>query len=109
MGEETPETCGAVNERQDNELKKLLHLVGDLFELNIKLRCQKVKTALLYALEANHEISFNASDPVPLFCPANLLKALYLTRQTLQHQNVFTFVSYEFYLRTRRFSYISIA
>jgi len=41
-GRETPETCWAVNDRQDNKLKKLLHQVGDLFELNIKLRCQKV-------------------------------------------------------------------
>jgi hypothetical protein len=34
----------AVNKRQDNKLKKMLHQVGDLFELNVKLRCQKVKT-----------------------------------------------------------------
>jgi EamA domain-containing membrane protein RarD len=28
----TPETCWAVNKRQDKKLEKLLHLVGDLFE-----------------------------------------------------------------------------
>jgi len=33
MGEKKPGTCRAVNKRQDNKLKKLLHLVGDLFEL----------------------------------------------------------------------------
>jgi len=43
MGGKTPETCWALNKRQDNKLKKLLHQVGDLFELNVKLRCQKVK------------------------------------------------------------------
>jgi len=32
MGMRTPETC-AINKRQDNKLEKLLHLVGDLFEL----------------------------------------------------------------------------
>jgi len=32
MGVRTPETCSAVNKRQDNKLEKLLHLVGDLFE-----------------------------------------------------------------------------
>ena len=34
MGGRTPETWWAVNKRQDNKLKKLLHLVGDLFELH---------------------------------------------------------------------------
>ena len=33
MGVRTPETCSAVNNRQNNKLEKLLHLVGDLFEL----------------------------------------------------------------------------
>jgi hypothetical protein len=33
MGGTTPETCSAVNKRQDNKVEKLLHLVGDLFEL----------------------------------------------------------------------------
>jgi hypothetical protein len=33
MGGKTSETCWAVNKRQDNKLEKLLHLVGDLFEL----------------------------------------------------------------------------
>jgi len=33
MGVRTPETFWAVNKRQDNKLEKLLHLVGDLFEL----------------------------------------------------------------------------
>jgi hypothetical protein len=41
MGGKTPETCWAVNKRQDNE--KLLHQVGDLFELNVKLRCQMLR------------------------------------------------------------------
>ena len=43
MDGKTPETCWAVNKRQDNKLKKLLHQVGDLFELNVKLWFQKVK------------------------------------------------------------------
>jgi hypothetical protein len=33
MGVKTPERCWAVNKRQANKLEKLLHLVGDLFEL----------------------------------------------------------------------------
>ena len=33
MGVRAPETCWAVNKRQDNKLEKLLHLIGDLFEL----------------------------------------------------------------------------
>jgi hypothetical protein len=33
MGVRTPEKCWAVNKRQDNKLEKLLHLVGDLFEI----------------------------------------------------------------------------
>ena len=33
MGGKTPETCWAVNKRQDNKLKKLLQQVGDLFEM----------------------------------------------------------------------------
>ena len=33
MGVRAPERCWAVNKRQDNKLEKLLHLVGDLFEL----------------------------------------------------------------------------
>jgi hypothetical protein len=32
-GVRKPETCWAVNKLQDNKLEKLLHLVGDLFEL----------------------------------------------------------------------------
>jgi len=32
MGVRTPETCRAVNKRQDNKLEKLLRIVGDLFE-----------------------------------------------------------------------------
>jgi hypothetical protein len=44
VGGKTPETCCAVNKRQNNKLKKLLHQVGDLFELNVKRRCQKVNT-----------------------------------------------------------------
>jgi len=34
----TPEICWAVNKRQDNKLEKLLHLVGDLFELKNVVR-----------------------------------------------------------------------
>jgi hypothetical protein len=33
MGVRTPETCWAVNKRQDNKMEKLLRRVGDLFEL----------------------------------------------------------------------------
>ena len=33
MGVRTSETGWAVNKRQDNKLEKMLHLVGDLFEL----------------------------------------------------------------------------
>jgi hypothetical protein len=33
MGVGTPETCWAAIKRLDNKLEKLLHLVGDLFEL----------------------------------------------------------------------------
>jgi hypothetical protein len=36
IGVRTTETCWAVNKRQDNKLEKLLHLVGDLFECEIK-------------------------------------------------------------------------
>ena len=43
MGGKTPETCWAVNKRQDNKMKDCRHQVGDLFELNVKLRCQKIK------------------------------------------------------------------
>ena len=39
--EETPETCWAVNKRQDNKLKKLLHQVGDLFEMYDDARTYK--------------------------------------------------------------------
>ena len=46
MGGKTPETCSAVNKRQDSKLKKLLHQVGDLFELNVKLRCQMLSIIL---------------------------------------------------------------
>ena len=35
IGVRAPETCWAVNKIQDNKLEKLLHLVGDLFELNV--------------------------------------------------------------------------
>jgi hypothetical protein len=34
MGGKTPETCWAVNKRQDNKLENWLHQVGDLFELH---------------------------------------------------------------------------
>ena len=48
MGGKTPEICWAVNKRQDNKLEKLLHQVGDLFELNVKLWCQKVNSELVW-------------------------------------------------------------
>jgi len=34
MGGRTPKTCSAANKRQDNKLEKLMHLVGNLFELS---------------------------------------------------------------------------
>jgi hypothetical protein len=37
MGVGTPETCRAVNKCLDNKMEKLLHLVGDLFELESTL------------------------------------------------------------------------
>jgi hypothetical protein len=42
MGVRTPETCRAVNKRQDNKLDKLLHLVGELFELYNNARAYKL-------------------------------------------------------------------
>jgi hypothetical protein len=42
MGVGTPEICWAVNKRQDNKLEKLLHLVGDLFELYNDARTYKL-------------------------------------------------------------------
>ena len=42
MGVSTPETCWAVNKRQDNKLEKLLRLVGDLFELYDDARTHKL-------------------------------------------------------------------
>jgi hypothetical protein len=41
LGGKTPETCWAVNKRQDNQLKKLFHQVGDLFELYDDARTYK--------------------------------------------------------------------
>jgi hypothetical protein len=41
MGGKMPETRCAVNKRQDNKLKKLLHQVGDLFELYDDARTYK--------------------------------------------------------------------
>ena len=42
MDVRTPETRWAVNKRQDNKLEKLLHLVGDLFELSDDARAYKL-------------------------------------------------------------------
>jgi len=42
MGVKTPETCLTVNKRQDNKMEKLLHLVGDLFELYDDARTYKL-------------------------------------------------------------------
>jgi hypothetical protein len=41
MGGKTPQTCWAVNKRQDNKLKKLLYQIGDLFELYDDARTYK--------------------------------------------------------------------
>jgi hypothetical protein len=41
MDGKAPETCSAVNKRQDNKLKKLLHQVGDLFKLYDDARTYK--------------------------------------------------------------------
>jgi hypothetical protein len=41
MGGKTPEPYWAVNKRQDKKLEKLLHLVGDLFELYDDARTYK--------------------------------------------------------------------
>jgi hypothetical protein len=41
MGGKTPETYLAANKRQDNKLKKLLHLVGDLYKLYDDARTYK--------------------------------------------------------------------
>jgi hypothetical protein len=40
-GRKTPEKCLAVNKRQDNQLKKLLHQLGGLFELYDDARIYK--------------------------------------------------------------------
>jgi hypothetical protein len=47
MGGKTTETCWAVNKRQENKLKNCCTRVGDLFELNVKLPCQKVIVATI--------------------------------------------------------------
>jgi hypothetical protein len=59
MGGKTPETCWAVNKRQDNKLKKLLHQVGDLFKLNVKLRCQKLKHRIFLIAFRKFTILYN--------------------------------------------------
>jgi hypothetical protein len=53
MGVRAPETCWAVNKRQDNKLEKLLHLVGDLFELYDDARAYKLymETVLNFYVE----------------------------------------------------------
>jgi len=42
LGVRTPETCLAVNKLRDNKLEKLLHLVGNLFELYDDARTGKL-------------------------------------------------------------------
>jgi len=42
MGVRTLETRSVVHKRQDNKLEKLLHLVGDLFELYDDARTYKL-------------------------------------------------------------------
>jgi hypothetical protein len=63
MGGKTFETCWAINKRPDNKLKKLLHEVGDLFELNVKLRSQKVKDFFqllpFFSIEIRQSVSTN--------------------------------------------------
>ena len=41
MGGKTPETCWAVNKRQDNKLENCVHQVGDLFQLYDNARTYK--------------------------------------------------------------------
>jgi hypothetical protein len=53
MGLWTPETCLAVNKRQDNKLEKLLHLVGDLFELK---KCSKLTKTVNLHVEMSPEV-----------------------------------------------------
>jgi hypothetical protein len=74
---------------QENE--KLLHQVGDLFELNVKLRCQKVKAHLFSpALEPTHPhlqwvpVTFTSAkrprrgvDHPPLLMPKLRINVLY--------------------------------
>ena len=67
MGGKTPETCWAVNKRQDNKLKKLLHQVGDLFELNVKLRCQKVKQSTRIQVRSKVFISQNTTSIIDVY------------------------------------------
>jgi hypothetical protein len=43
MGVRNPETCCAVHKRQNSKLEKLLHVVGDLFELYDNARTCKIK------------------------------------------------------------------
>jgi hypothetical protein len=42
MGMRTPETCWAVNKCHDNKQRKLLHVVGNLFELYDDARIYKL-------------------------------------------------------------------
>jgi hypothetical protein len=47
MDGKTSKTCRAVNKRQDNKLEKLLHLVGDLFDLYVDARTYKTSNSLV--------------------------------------------------------------
>jgi hypothetical protein len=48
----------------DNKLKNKLHQVGDLFELNVKLRCQKVKqTERQSRVPFSQELLFSPNGP----------------------------------------------
>ena len=66
MGVSTPETCSAVNKLQDNKLEKLLHLVGDLFELNyfLLLNCYVAKHFHPFQCYDYAKIRFSASFAV---------------------------------------------
>jgi hypothetical protein len=60
MGVRTPETCWAVNKRQDNKLEKLLHLSGDLLELY-----DDARTCRLYTCKWKWIVRFTAYPFTP--------------------------------------------
>ena len=68
MGVRTPETCWAVNKRQDNKLEKVLHLVSDLFEL---------KTDITLTQRINKEITGGVSSKTYRTLNYDKIKATY--------------------------------